>query len=88
MADHTHGVTKTGYNKGCRHPDCIAANNTANTVSRERAQKKEIPDHVHGTANGRNYWGCDCTPCKEANSAACKDRREKRKKWFPQPTSG
>ncbi|WP_461712195.1 hypothetical protein [Streptomyces sp. DSM 41013] len=76
----THGRI-VGYRRGCRCPECRAANTAA--ANRRKAERSKDPTAAdragHGKATTYCNYGCRCTPCKEAQSKANKYYAAQRK---------
>lgn len=60
---------RAGYFRGCRCPECVAANTADQMVRRRkraadvRAGRRQPPSHG---ASGYFNWGCHCDVCKAA----------------------
>jgi hypothetical protein len=89
----THGGSGGAYARGCRCPECCAAN-TARTM-RRRNERYAVrvwrigadgtpylfapgAELAHGAESTFNNWGCRCPPCAAANSAKCSDYRDRK----------
>lgn len=76
----THGGV-TGYNRGCRCPECRNANTAAlKRWKAERAADPTAADRAgHGKPSTYGNYGCRCDLCKQAQSDANKRYTARRK---------
>ena len=70
--------SSTGYNHGCRCPDCCQAHRNRMARYRRKIRSRFVPARVHGTTNGYQNYGCRCVPCRAAAAEA--ERRAQRTK--------
>jgi len=92
--DLIHGIRYTYTHKGCRCPDCRAANakykrekvryNRDLTASSSLAflhayLSDALPSITHGITNSYDWWGCRCKDCTEAHGKKDREYRERRR---------
>lgn len=75
--------TRSGYQRGCRCPDCVESNQASLRLSaQKRFERAKVDPSIvpHGTINGYRNYACRCSRCKAAGSVENRRNRLQRKR--------